>query len=98
MHLIFNQRSLNKQLDDSISSCINSVEDGTTHLLDEPVLSLLLGHTLELSDAGLTVSTLGDSVTSTLKDDIEVHTKNTSVGVVLDAQVDVFVDTETKVA
>lgn len=41
---------------------------------------------------------LVDAHAGTLKDDVEVHTVDTDLGVVLDAEVDVLLDTEAKVA
>ena len=41
---------------------------------------------------------LGDSLASSSEDDVEVHAENTGVGVVLDSEIDVFVNTEAKVA
>ena len=41
---------------------------------------------------------LGDTVTGALEDDVEVHAENTGVGVVLDAEIDVLVNTKAEVA
>ena len=40
----------------------------------------------------------GDTVASTLKDDINVHTVNTDIPVILQAKIDVLLDTETEVS
>jgi len=75
-----------------------SVKDGAAELLDEPLLGLLLGDLLELANTGRLLAALGNSVAGALEHDVEVHTENTSVGIVLDAEIDVLVNTETKVA
>ena len=81
-----------------VDVCSVSVEDGATTLLDEPHLGLLLRNTLELADSGLVGTSSGDTLAATAEDDVEVHTEDTGAGIVLDAEVDVFVDTEAKVA
>jgi len=75
-----------------------SVKDSAAELLDEPLLGLLLGDLLELANTGRLLAALGNSVAGALEHDVEVHTENTSVGIVLDAEIDVLVNTETKVA
>jgi hypothetical protein len=77
---------------------MDSVEDGATTLLDEPHLGLLLGDTLELADSGLVGTSSGDTFAATAEDHVEVHTEDTGAGVILDAEVNVFVDTEAEVA
>jgi hypothetical protein len=74
-----------------------SVEDGATALLNEPHLGLLLGDTLELAEVRLACATLGNTFSNTTEDDVEIHTENTSGGVVLDAEINVFVNTKTEV-
>ena len=39
-----------------------------------------------------------DKLTWSAEDDVEVHTVDTNAGVVLDAQINVFLDTEAEVA
>ena len=75
-----------------------SVEDGATEVLNEPKLGVVGSHTLELSNAGLLSSTLGNSVASSLEDNGEIHTENTGGGVVLNSEIDMFVDTKSEVA
>jgi len=76
---------------------IRSVEDGATEGLDEPKLGVILGDSLELADAALSCSSLVDSITGSLENDGEVHTENTSGGVVLNSEIDMFVDTKSEV-
>ena len=40
---------------------------------------------------------LGDSLSSSGEDNVEIHTENTSVGIILDSEIDVFFDTESEV-
>lgn len=50
-----------------------------------------------LTDSGSTSLSSGDSETGSTHDNVEVHTVNTDTWVVLDTQVNVFLDTETEV-
>ena len=77
---------------------MDSVEDGTTTLLNEPHLGLLLGDTLELADSGLVGTSSCDTLSATAENHVEVHTEDTGAGVILDAEVDVFVNTKAEVA
>ena len=72
--------------------------DGAGALLGEPLLGIFSGDSLEFAELWFSVLSLGHSLASSGEDDVEVHTEDTSVGVVLDTQIDVLVNTETKVA
>ena len=48
------------------------------------------------NSASLSLS-LADTTTGTSKLDVEIHTENTSVGIVLDTEINVFLNTETKI-
>lgn len=52
---------------------------------------------MRVTDDGLTSLSSGDSVTWSTDDDVEVHTEDTDGWIVLDTQVDVFLNTETEV-
>ena len=73
-------------------------EDGSSALLGEPLLGLFLGDSLELSESVVRVLSLADSLSSSGEDDVEVHAENTSALIVLDTQIDVLLNTESKVA
>ena len=75
----------------------SSVEDGATEVLDEPELGIVLGNALELSDTGLGGSPLSDSVARSLEANGEVHTENTSGGVVLNSEINMLIDTKSEV-
>jgi hypothetical protein len=75
-----------------------SVEDGATAFLDEPHLGLFLGNLLELANTVGLRTTAGNTSTVTAEDNVEVHAENTGGGVVLDAEINVFVDTEAEIA
>tara|TARA_B110000977_G_C10751026_1_gene366865 strand:+ start:242 stop:487 length:246 start_codon:yes stop_codon:yes gene_type:complete len=77
------------------SAC--SSEDGTGHLLGEPLLGIIRGNLLVLSEFTLGVLSLCNSLTSSGEDDVEVHTEDTSVGIILDSEIDVFFNTKTEV-
>jgi hypothetical protein len=57
---------------------MSSIKDGATEGFDEPELGVVLGDTLELADLGGLLSSLGNSGTSSLETDDEVHSENTS--------------------
>merc|ERR1719329_1124553 len=66
-------------------------------LLLEPGDGVLLGQALPEAHAVLAQLPPPDAHASTLHDDVEIHTVDTRVGVVLDAKIDVLRDTETPV-
>merc|ERR1712238_485564 len=75
----------------------SSVEDGTSEGLDEPKLGVIGSDTLEFTDTGLSSLSLGDSVARSLDADGEIHTENTCGGIVLNSEIDMFVDTKSEV-
>ena len=75
-----------------------SVKHWATHLLYEPKFGLLLGNTLEIANSWISGTALGNSLSLAAEDDVEIHTENTGGGIVLDAEVDMLIDTETEVA
>ena len=75
----------------------SSVEDGATEVLDEPKLGVILGNALELSDTALLCSSLANSGAGSLEDNSEVHAENTSGGIVLNSEIDMFVNTKSEV-
>ena len=78
------------------NSC--SVEDGTTALLDEPLFGFSLRNTLELANTASSVASAANASAGSAENDVKVHAEDTSGGVIFDAEVDVFVDTEAEVA
>ena len=75
-----------------------SVEDGAGHGLDEPELGVILGHALELADGRPASLAVCNSVTLAAEYDVEVHAENTSLSVVLNSEIDVFVNAKAEVA
>ena len=73
-------------------------ENGATELLDEPLLGLFLGDSLEVAEGAGSCSSSGDSLASAGEDNVEVHTVDAGGGVILDAEIDVLIDTEAEVA
>ena len=57
-------------------------ENGATELLDEPLLGLFLGDSLEVAEGASSGSAAGNSLASAGKDDVEVHTIDTDSGIV----------------
>jgi hypothetical protein len=72
--------------------------DGTSAFLGEPLLGIIGGNSLEFTEFSSSVLSLGNSLSSSGEDDVEIHTENTSAGIVLDSEIDVFFDTESEVA
>ena len=48
------------------------------------------------SDSAFASSSESDSASRPLEDDVEIHTENTSEGVVLHSKIDVFLNTESE--
>lgn len=72
--------------------------DGTSAFLGEPLLGIIGSNSLEFTEFSSGVLSFGDSLSSSGENDVEIHTENTSVGIVLDSKIDVLFDTETEVA
>ena len=70
---------------DYLSIKINSSDDGTSALLGEPLLGFILADSLEFSEVSSSMLSLVDSLASSGEDDVEIHTENTGVGIVLDS-------------
>ena len=51
-----------------------------------------------LSELARCVLSSGDSLSGSTEDDVEVHTENTGVGVILNSEIDMLVDTESEVS
>ena len=73
-------------------------KEGALELLHIPVLSFLLSNTLLWTDGGLAVLTAGNAVAWALENNIDIHTVDTDVSVVLKTKIDVLLDTEAEVA
>ena len=58
--------------------CLGLVEDDTLILDLEPLHGIFLGHPVLDSNTGLAPATASNTVSSTLKNNIEVHAINTS--------------------
>ena len=74
------------------------VQDDSVVLLLEPLHSLLAGHLVGIAEVSASGLSLGHTTTRTGQLDVEIHTENTSVGVVLDSEINVLVDTESEVS
>ena len=77
---------------------MGSVENVTSVLLNEPLLGVFSGDSLELAEFVGSCSSSGNSLAASSEADVEVHTENTSVGIVLNSEIDVFINTESEVA
>jgi len=74
-----------------------SIEDKSIILLFEELFSFFFGNPLGNTHPVGSSSSLGHSLSGFLKDHIEIHTKNTSVGIVFDTKVNVFLNTEAEI-
>mgnify|MGYP000273933721 FL=1 len=50
-----------------------------------------------LSEFALSVLSSGDSLAGSSEDNVEIHTENTSVGIILDSEIDMLINTESEV-
>ena len=74
------------------------VQDDTVILGLEPLHGLLLHKSVRESDSSDLSASVSHVHASPAQDDVEVHTVDADGGIVLDAQVDVFLDAEAEVA
>jgi len=81
----------------TLRGAVCSGEDVSTVLLDEPVTGIISSDSLEFTeDVSLGTST-GNSLSSSGENDEEVHTENTSVGIILNSEINMFINTESEV-
>ena len=74
------------------------VEDDAIVLLLEPLHRLLAGHLVLVAESASLGLSLGHTAAGTSQLHVEIHTEDTGVGVVLDAQINVLLNTEAEVA
>ena len=75
-----------------------AAHDWPDDMLDEPELGLVLGDALEFAESVGSCSSLGDSLACSGEDDVEIHTEDTSGGIVLNSEIDVLINTKSEVA
>merc|ERR1719263_1383139 len=73
-------------------------DDGSSALLSEPLLGILGGDSLELANSSSGMLPSGDSRSCSLEDNVEIHTENTSGGIILDSEIDMLIDTKSEVS
>ena len=61
------------------------------------MLGIVGGDSLMLSEFALSVLSSGDSLAGSSEDNVEIHTENTSVGIILDSEIDMLINTESEV-
>ena len=74
------------------------VQDDSVVLLLEPLHSLLAGHLVRITEVSTSGLSLRHTTTRTSQLDVEIHTENTGVGVVLDSEINVLVNTKSEVS
>jgi len=57
-----------------------------------------LADSLEFTEIASSMLSLVDSLSSSGEDDVEIHTEDTGVGIILDSQINMLFNTETEVA
>jgi hypothetical protein len=62
------------------------------------LLGIIGGDSLMLSEFTTGVLSVGDSLSSSGEDHVEVHTENTGVGIVFNSEIDVLINTKSEVA
>jgi len=62
------------------------------------LFGIIRSDSLEFSEFSSGVLSFGDSLSSSGENNVEIHTENTSVGIVLDSKIDVLFNTESEVA
>ena len=106
MSLLSNTR-IRKSLIDSNTKCRIELFSFSLHCLCqhntfefvlEPLDRIFLGDSVAVSQMGSADLSLGNTVSWSSLADEEVHTVNTSGRIVLDTQINVFADTESKVS
>ena len=74
------------------------VENDTIVLLLEPLHGLLASHLVRVAKSASLGLSLRHATTGASQLHVEIHTEDTGVGVVLDAEINVLLNTETEVA
>ena len=80
----------------SLNILQRSIIDGSIVLLFEPFHSLLFADSMLSSDSAFASSAEANSASWSLEHDVEVHTENTSEGVILNTQINVLLNTESE--
>lgn len=72
-------------------------QDGASHGLNEPELGVILDDALELADSGFAMLAVVDTFSLAGENDVEVHSENTSLRVVLNSEIDMLVNAKPEV-
>ena len=88
-----NERNLNKRMDHH-----ESVVNGTIVFASEPFHCVILGNSVLGSNSGFASSSETNSASWSFKDNVKVHTENTGEWIILNTQINVFLDTETEIS
>ena len=74
-----------------------SSDDSSGHLFGEPLLGIFSSNSLMLSEFSLSVLSSSDSLSSSAENNVEVHSENTCVGIILDSKINMLIDTKSEV-
>ena len=80
----------------SLNILQRSIIDGSIVLLFEPFHSLFFADSMLSSDSAFASSAEANSASWSLEHDVEVHTENTSEGVILNTQINMLLNTESE--
>ena len=86
------------KLDESLNRYRQSVVNGTVVFSSEPLHSFFFVDSMFSPDSGFASSSKTHSVSWSFQDDVEVHTEDTGVRIILNTEVDVFLNTEAEVS
>lgn len=101
---ILNQHGLSKKqhkadiLLTKSARLLRLVQDDSIVRLLEPLHGLLASHLVRIADVAALSLALAHTATRTSQLHVEIHTENTGVGIVLDTQIDVLLNTKTEVS
>lgn len=81
-----------------VDNCLNipSIINGSIVLSSEPLHGLVFGDSVLGSDGAFASSSESDSASGSLEDDVEVHSEDTGEGVILDAEINMLLDSESE--
>ena len=96
--LFINKHTIVRRLSKEGMILLSLVKNDTIVLLLEPLHSFFASNFVRITDSASLSLSLADTTTGTSKLDVEIHTENTSVGIVLDTEINVLLNTKTEVA
>ena len=97
MTYLFNKHTIVRRLSKEGMILLSLVKNDTIVLLLEPLHSFFASDLVRVTDSASLGLSLADTTTGTSELDVEIHTENTGVGIVLDTKINVLLNTKTEV-